>query len=217
MNQPASKSVAELLGQPPPPATGRERLIAAGIELFYRHGFQAIGLDRIIAHAGVTKTTFYKHFEGKDDLVLACVRSRDEWEMEAWDRAARALGGEDPRAQLLAFFDVLDIWFNDPDFHGCVFLNAAAEFADRRDPIHAAAAEHKRKTRDHFQRLAAQAGAGDPDDFADQFTVLVEGTLILRHVHGRDDAARVVRPAVEGLVERHLPASPGESGDTNAG
>jgi AcrR family transcriptional regulator len=199
------KSVSELFGTPPPATTGRERLVASGIELFYRHGFQAVGLDRVIEHAGVTKTTFYKHFEGKDDFGLACVEARDDWEMQAWERAAASLGGEDPREQLLAFFDVLDIWFNDPDFRGCMFINLAAEFSDRRDPIHRAAAAHKRKARDHFRSLAARAGAGDPEAFADQFTILLDGTLILRHVHDRDDAARAVRPAVIELLERHVP------------
>src|SRR5436190_12747199 len=96
------KSVSELFGLPEPPKTGRERLVAAAVELFYRHGFGAIGIDRIIAAAGVTKTTFYKHFQGKDDLMVAAVQRRDEWESTAWDRAVRKLAGDppDPAKQL---------------------------------------------------------------------------------------------------------------------
>lgn len=199
------KSVSELFGHPPPPTTGRERLVAAGIELFYRFGYQAVGLDRVIEHAGVTKTTFYKHFESKDDFVLTCVQTRDDWEMQAWDRAAKQLAGDDPKAQLLAFFDVLDIWFNEPDFRGCLFINTAAEYADRRDPIHRAAAAHKQKNRDHFRYLAHKAGANDPDTFADHFTILLEGTLVLRHVHDRDDAAKAAKPAVNALMKHHFP------------
>lgn len=199
------KTVSELFGQPPPAQTGRERLVASGIELFARHGFQAVGLDRVIEHAGVTKTTFYKHFEGKDDFMLACVETRDLWEMESWGRAVRTLGGEDPRSQLMAFIDVLDVWFNDAEYRGCVFVNTAAEFTDRRDPIHRAAAAHKIKVRDHFRSLAARAGATDPDAFADEFTILIDGTLILRHVYDRDDAASAVRPAVVRLLDLHMP------------
>lgn len=199
------KSVSELFGQPPPPRTGKQRLVSAGIDLFYRYGFQAVGLDRVIAHAGVTKTTFYKHFEGKDDFVLECIQTRDAWETQAWHRAAKRLGGDDPRDQLLAIFDVLDAWFNDADFRGCIFINAAAEFTDRRDPIHQVAAEHKRRNRDQYRTLARQAGAADPESFADEYTILIEGTLVLRHVHHRNDAAKIVRPAVEQLIARHMP------------
>jgi len=200
------KPVVELFGLPEPPSTGRQRLVHAAIELFYSHGFQAVGIDRILAEAGVTKTTFYKHFESRDDLVVAAIRQRDEWEMQAWTQAVRQLAGDDPREQLLSFFDVLDTWFNAPDFRGCQFINAAAEFPDPRDPVHKVAAEHKRKNRDFFRDLAAAAGASDPESFADRYTALVEGTLILRQVHGRDDAARVIRPAVEAMIREELSA-----------
>src|SRR3954449_2956924 len=109
MLQTATKSVSELLGLPDPPKTGRERLVAAAIELFYRNGFGAVGIDRVIASAGVTKTTFYKHFEGKDDLMVAAVQRRDEWESQAWGRAVHRLAGDDPARQMRAMFDVMDL------------------------------------------------------------------------------------------------------------
>jgi AcrR family transcriptional regulator len=202
-----SKSALELLGQPAAPRTGRQRLIAAAVELFYRHGFGAVGIDRVIAAAGVTKTTFYKHFEGKDDLMVAAVRQRDEWESAAWARAIRKLAGDDPGRQLLAMLDVMDIWFNDPDFRGCMFMNTAIEFPNPHDPVHQAAAAHKRQTRDYFRDLARAAGAGTSaaETFADCYTALIEGALVLRQSHGRNDAARVVRPAVEQLMATYLP------------
>lgn len=199
-----AKSVTELFGLPAPPKTGRERIVAAAVEVFYTHGFSAVSLDQVIAAAGVTKTTFYKHFEAKEDLMVAAVKRRDEWEWEAWGRAIRTLGGDDPRAQLLAVFEVADMWFNDPDFRGCLFINATAEFPNPHDPVHEAAAAHKRRTRDLFRDLARQAGGKNVERFADCFTVLFEGMLVLRHSHGRNDAARIVRPAVEQLLREHL-------------
>ncbi len=200
-----TKTVAELLGQPPPAKTGRQRIVGAAIELFYSRGFQAVGVDQVLAQAGVTKTTFYKHFESKDELMVAAIRQRDEWELAAWKKAIRAIAGDDPRGQLLAVFEVLDLWFNDSDFKGCMFLNTAAEFPNPHDPVHQAAAEHKRKNRDLFRDLAARAGVTDAEAFADQYTALLEGTLVLRQVHGRNDAARVIRPAVEQLLNEQVP------------
>src|SRR6185295_13685019 len=144
MNHAPAKSAIELLGVPDTPRTGRERLVTAAVELFYRRGFGAVGIDQVIATAGVTKTTFYKHFEGKDDLMVAAVERRDEWESQAWDRAVRKLAGDVPARRFLAMLDVMDIWFNDPDFHGCMFNNTAAEFPNPHDPVHKAAAAYKR-------------------------------------------------------------------------
>lgn len=201
------KPLSELFGFPEPPTEGRGRLIHAAVELIYVHGVQGVGLDQVLAEAGVTKTTFYKHFESRDELFVEALRFRDEWEMKAWERAIREMAGDDPRAQLLALFDVFDIWFNDPDFHGCQFINAAAEVPNPNDPIHEVAAAHKRKARDAWRDLAAQAGVADPETFADQYAALVEGTLILRQVYGRNDAARVIRPAVEALLAQQAVAS----------
>jgi AcrR family transcriptional regulator len=154
----------------------------------------------------VTKTTFYKHFEGKYDLMVAAVRCRDEWESQAWDRAIRKLAGDDPAKQLLAKLDVIDVWFNDPDFHGCMFTNAAAEFPNPHDPVHKAAAANRRKARDHYRDLARAGGAGEAaaETFADCYAALVEGALLLRQTQGRNDAARAVRPAAEQLVRTYL-------------
>src|SRR6185295_3676423 len=105
MNHAPAKSAIELLGVPDTPRTGRERLVTAAVELFYRRGFGAVGVDQVIAHAGVTKTTFYKHFEGKDDLMVAAVQRRDEWEAQAWGRAVQRIAGDDPRRHLLAMLD----------------------------------------------------------------------------------------------------------------
>ena len=202
-----TKSVSELFELPPPPKTGRERLLAAAIELFYRRGFNAVGIDQVIESAGVAKTTFYKHFEGKDELVLAAVQRRDEWESQAWTRAVQKLAGDDPARQLLAMLDVMDVWFNDPDFRGCMFISAASEFPNPHDPIHQAAAAYKQQTRDRRRDLARAAGADavGAEIFADCYTALIEGALVLRQMHARNDAARAIRPAVEQLMRAYLP------------
>ncbi len=201
------KTAAELLGLPEPPKTGRERLVAAAVDLFYRNGFGAVGIDQVIASAGVTKTTFYKHFESKDDLMVAAVQRRDEWESQAWGRAIQERVGDDPVAQLLGMFDVMDLWFNLPDFRGCMFLNTAMEFPNPHDPVHQAAAAYKRRTRDFWRDQAKRAGAEPAmaETFADCYAALVEGALILRQTQGRNDAARAIRPAVEQLIRTYLP------------
>lgn len=209
------KTAAELLGAPPPPKNGRERLVATAVELFYRHGFNAVGIDRIIAEAGITKTAFYKHFDSKDELVVAAVRRRDEWESQAWARAIKRLAGDDPKRQLLAMLDVMDIWFNDPDFGGCMFISAAAEFPNPNDPIHQAAADYKRRGRNAWRDVALAAGAeaATAEVFADCYTALIEGALALRHTQARNDAAKAIRPAVEQLIATYLPGATAAVGE----
>lgn len=199
------KTAADLLGVPAPAKNARDRLMTKAIDLFYEHGFNAVGLDRILDEVGVTKTTFYKHFESKDDLIVAALNLRDEWEGQALMRAVEKVAGNDPRAKLLGFLDVFDVWFNDPTFRGCIFLNAAAEFPNPHDPVHKAAAVHKHKSREIYRDLCIAAGGNDAEAFADRFAMLVEGALIMRHVYHRNDAAATARVMAEQLMSEFIP------------
>ena len=49
----------------------RERLLSTASVLFYREGIRAVGVERIFVDAPVTRSTFYRHFPSKDDLVIA--------------------------------------------------------------------------------------------------------------------------------------------------
>ena len=110
----------------------RERLVKTAHGLFYRDGFHTVGLDRILDEVGVTKTTFYNHFESKDDLILAVLEQRHEVESLTVGGLFEKLGGDNPRAKLYAIFDVFDAWFHLPNFRGCIFMTAAAEFPSTR-------------------------------------------------------------------------------------
>lgn len=102
----------------------------------------------------------------------------------------------------------MDRWFNDPDFHGCMYLNTAVEFPNPHDPVHQAAAAHQCRMRDHWRDVARAGGAvsAAAETVADCFTALVQGALVMRQTLARDDAARVVRPAVEQLLHAYLPS-----------
>src|SRR3954453_15318397 len=81
----------------------RERLLAAADELFYREGINNVGIDRVIAHAGVAKALLYAHFEGKDELVRAYLQGKHEMrKARVQERIARH---RSPRERLLAIFD----------------------------------------------------------------------------------------------------------------
>ncbi|MCC7409597.1 MAG: TetR/AcrR family transcriptional regulator [Phycisphaeraceae bacterium] len=199
----------DLFGSGELPAGTRGRILHVALELFYVRGFHAVGLDQIIAGAGVTKTTFYNHFASKDDLIVAALELRDQWETASFQQRIKELAGDDPRKQLLAMFDVLDEYFTHPDYRGCMFLNACSEYPSPHDPIHQAAAAHYHRSEQSIAQIARQAGARQPDAFAQQWTTLMQGVIARRYITHDDLSAKNVRQAARVLLEKHAkPARP---------
>src|SRR3981189_540259 len=100
----------------------RERILDTAYELFSRRGVRGVGVDEVIAHAGVAKATLYAHFPSKDDLVLAFLEQREQrWTLEFVETEARRRGTT-PEEQLLAIFDAFDEWFRRHDFEACSFI-----------------------------------------------------------------------------------------------
>lgn len=127
----------ELEGRP-----ARERILLAAHALFYREGIRATGVDRVIAAAEVAKLTFYRHFPGKNDLVLAYLeRQHENW--IAWFTAA--LERHRPRHgnPLAALVPTIAEWVADPHFRGCAFLNTVAELGATLPAASAACRRHK--------------------------------------------------------------------------
>jgi AcrR family transcriptional regulator len=129
----------------------RERLLEVAGRLFYAEGIHAVGVDRVIAEAGVAKATLYAHFGGKDELVAAYLARQSQW----WEAAVtQQAGGREPgsAAAVLSPFDVLQERAAAPGYRGCPFINAAAEFPGP-GPVIGQVAAHRRQVRATFSRL----------------------------------------------------------------
>ena len=177
----------------------RDQLIDTALALFYRDGYHATGIDKILAEAGVAKMTLYKHFKSKDELILAALHRRDERFRNWFMRAVERLGAT-PRERLLAVFDAMDEWFSSQECPGCMFINASAEYAKDDDPIRATAAEHKRLVLGYIRDLATAAGATNPDELAHGIMLLREGAVVLARISRSVEPVRRARKAAAILV-----------------
>jgi AcrR family transcriptional regulator len=184
-----------------PAPSKREQIVTEALKLFYRDGFNATGVDRISAEAGVSKKTLYNHFKSKDELVLATLRKRDGLFRNRIMRETERLGST-PRERLLTIFDAHEAWFQEKNFSGCMFINAAAEFSSQDDPNHVVSAEHKRLVRDYIRELAEQAGARDPQTLATQLNLLLDGAIVEAYVSGNTQAAKLARSMAAVFVDQ---------------
>lgn len=156
----------------------RERVLAAAYDLFSHKGVRGVGVDSIIASAGVAKMTFYRHFPAKENLVLAFLRRREQLWTLGWLQSEVTNRAAAPEQQLLTIFDVFDEWFRRDDFEGCSFINVLLETAEPGNPVRQASATHLARIRDFLQRLAEEAGVSQPDDFARKWHILMKGSIV---------------------------------------
>jgi AcrR family transcriptional regulator len=183
--------------------SARDRILDTAFRLFYAYGPRGVGVDTVIAESGVAKATLYKHFPRKDDLVLAYLDRVDQVWSESLRAAARA-GGEAPREQLVGMFDALVSACRRDGFHGCAFINTAAELSGG-GRVHGRTVEHKRAVREWVTGLARRAGATDPDLLARQLTLLIDGGLASGVLDGDPTVAQAAKHAARTLVDTACP------------
>jgi AcrR family transcriptional regulator len=177
----------------------RRRILETADRLFYQDGIRAVGIDRIIAEAGVAKMSLYKHFPSKDGLILAVLQHREQGVLEFF-RSAMERHGKKVKTPLRAFFAALKDFFESPGFRGCPFQNAAVELAD---PDHAGTEfvrGHKERFSEFLRGLVEQTVGKAAAKVAPAVNILVEGAIITAVIQGKPDAADVARDAALKLL-----------------
>jgi AcrR family transcriptional regulator len=187
--------------QSKPPADARERIVRAAYDLFSRHGVRAIGVDRVVSEAGIAKTTLYRNFRSKDELVVAVLARREELWTHRWLEREVERRADAPATQLLAIFDAFDKWFRQPDFESCLFITTLLESHDPTGPVGAAAIEGLIDIYSLVRRLAEAAGVRDPDRFAHEWRLLMSGSIVSATA-GYLDAAHRAQELGSLLLER---------------
>lgn len=168
----------------------RDRILRTADKLFYEHGIHSVGIDRIIAESGVAKMTFYRHFPSKSALVAEYLDAKEQ----SWQQMMCRFSGEASKpalARLLAIFDALSASIQHPDFRGCPFIRALAEFGPERDEpeIRGKLAAHFANGEKFVTDLVKQIRPKDSKKFIQPILSLITGTIVIAQATGSTDIA----------------------------
>lgn len=164
----------------------RERILQTASALFYREGTRAVGVDLIVAQAGVAKTSLYRHFATKDDLIEAFLLREDADFWAHWDAVA-AQYRRTPREELDAQLQWIGERIARPGYRGCPQINIAAEYADGNHPARKVAVAHKQELRRRLTELAHAMRVDEPETYALRLATVIDGALSsgqALHAHG---------------------------------
>lgn len=177
----------------------RTQLLDTAEALFYQRGIQAVGMDELRTASGLSLKRLYQCFRSKQDLVEAYLHRRDQhWRHALTDYVTAH--ASTPRGQLLAVFDWLHTWFNDPAFRGCAFINSYGECGPTHPGVAQAAADHKESLRQYLTQLAANIATDQPESLARQLLLLVDGAITTAAITGDPQAAQQARTAATTLI-----------------
>ena len=154
----------------------QKRILEVADRLFYAEGVRATGTEKIMSIAEVAKATFYRHFESKDDLVLAYLDQRDR---SFWEYLRSPVPPEDIHEALVRIERLINL----PEVTSCPFLRIASEYPDTAHPIHRRVIEHKDKLRDYLAELLTPYPV-DKGAAASMILGVIDGALSTRMVYG---------------------------------
>ena len=157
----------------------RDRILCNAVELFCREGYNTTGVDTISLRANASKSTLYKHFSSKEDLIAAALEAEGAaWRNWFYGELGKVHDG--PNERLLGLFDILETWFQSPHFYGCAFLNAISEAACDDNRPRALANAHKAHLLTWLQSQALELGT-DPKLLSRAMIVLIDGAIMAAH------------------------------------
>ncbi|GAA1376372.1 TetR/AcrR family transcriptional regulator [Catellatospora chokoriensis] len=183
------------------PSEARLRLLTTASRIFYAEGIHSVGVDRIIAESQVTRSTFYRHFPSKEDLVLAHLESADlgiRSQVEA-AIAASTSASDAVRAVAAGIAE----YIRSSGFRGCAFLNAVAEYPDPADPVHQAVLAHRRWFLDTINTLMASIESTKAEPAAQHFVMLRDGAMAAGCLFDPVLICETFLRGVDGLVQIH--------------
>jgi AcrR family transcriptional regulator len=183
----------------------RDKILATATDLFYKQGIRAVGVDLVVEKAGVAKTSLYRHFGTKDDLVVAFLQRMDQEFWQTWDTVT-AQHADDTRAELHAQLDWIGERAGQPDYRGCPQLNIAAEYPEVEHPARKLATAHKRELRRRLKVIAERLHCAAPDALAGQLAVLVNGAFVSTPLYEPGEATRLLQGAADALIAAHVAA-----------
>ncbi|MCR6483048.1 TetR/AcrR family transcriptional regulator [Amycolatopsis sp. OK19-0408] len=180
----------------------RSRLLETATRIFYAEGLHSVGIDRIVAEAQITRATLYRHFPGKEDLVVAYLRGVHEMEREGFDKV---LAGEPPAVDALrAIARSIADGIRSAHFRGCAFLNAVAEYPDPAHPVHQAVLAHREWFLGVVTDLLAQVGETPAGPAARHFVMLRDGAMASGCLADAAEVGDTFLDGVEGILRFRL-------------
>jgi AcrR family transcriptional regulator len=179
----------------------KSKILDVATDLFQTRGINSTGVDTIVAVAGTTKMTLYKHFGSKEDLILEVLKNGHQ-DFLSW--IADKLSTKNPSEKIYKLFDYIEEWVNNPNFRGMGFIKASAEFPNEENAVHQLSSAQSRQFRQLISALAKESSIKEADNLALQLSLLFEGAVQAEQMQRGSGAMKYAKKAAKILIDDAL-------------
>ncbi|HEY8997452.1 MAG TPA: TetR/AcrR family transcriptional regulator [Edaphobacter sp.] len=184
----------------------RQLLVEKATALFSEHGFQAVGVDWIIRDSDVARMTLYRHFAGKDELIREVLLQRHQHIFQSIEQKMQPI--KDPKKRVKCIFDWYRSWFCTPEFSGCLFERALAEFGTKRPLISEPAVLFRNTMTDLIAGILEEImSPSSAKQLGHVFMMLLDGATVEARATNDSHSATIAWSTAETLLEQEISRS----------
>jgi AcrR family transcriptional regulator len=176
-----------------------EKLLSTAARLFYANGVRAVGIEWIVAESGVAKTSLYRHFQTKDELIAAFLEREDREFWQQWEEVVDA-APKNPKAELMCLLEWIGKRVSRDEYRGCPQINVAAEFADPQHAARIVRRQHKAEMFARLREIVGRIGVARPDDTSVQLALLIDGAFTSDGRLSKSNAVRILQNGADALL-----------------
>lgn len=184
----------------------RERILAKAMDLFYRQGYQATGINQIIDEAGVARASFYAHFPSKDDLFLAYAKAMADQDIAEMRAGVATLNS--PHDRFYGLLTLLPAWLEEFNYRGCPYQIILAEAPPGDEGLHAVSRRHHEEIIELIKELARDYSEDCPalrrmdlNHLAKRYVILMDGAIAAAVAYRENWPIEEARQTLEKIIE----------------
>ena len=179
----------------------KDHIIAISSELFYTNGYNATGINEIIAKSEIAKATLYHHFKSKEDICIAYLEDRHQTFIT--DLKDYVSNKDEGKQQLLSIFDFLRDLYRKGDFHGCWGIKTLGELPPNNQKIVSVIQRQKKELLLFLGEVVgdniSNISRAETEKISGGLYLLYEGAITESHLHRNDwpiHLARSIAPSL---------------------
>ena len=116
--------------------TKKDEILAAGLDLIWRNGYNGTSVKHIVDAAGIPKGSFYQYFESKEDFAKEAMHSVCEY-AKTMTKPIMCNQDLSPVAKIRKLYE-MRIHMSTDEFHyekGCILTNLTGEVANSNEHL----------------------------------------------------------------------------------